>query len=285
MANLPARAIDRVICRNLGKLRKPGVLTVRPGFEIAGHQLTGRSAIVATVQQKRNDLSRRDLLPTRIAGVPVDVREATAHQRLRAHDPASARLLQAFGRPEEVDPEWPLERELPSGQLLTGKDSEHQRALQRHAMHQPTVAKTMAAQQSRPQLPYVAPAGASLVPMETTTTITVHVSPDAGFTQLSSFLEQTRESLVVGIYDFTSGPIVIDSSAVVISSQNFSPEGVRQNRDAGVIIESPAVARYFEEIFLSDWNTRAKPFAPAAAGTRKTGRSAPAAARKTVRRR
>jgi len=58
---------------------------------------------------------------------------------------------------------------------------------------------------------------------------------------------------------------VIDSSTVVVSSQNFSPEGVRQNRDAGVIIESPAVARYFEQVFRADWNTRAKPFAPRAA--------------------
>lgn len=194
MANLSERAIDRVIRQNLGKLRKPGVLTVRPGFEIAGHQLTGRSAIVATVQQKRTDLSRRDLLPTRIAGAPVDVREATAHQRLRARDPAAAELTQAFGRPEEVDPAWALERELPSGKLL--------------AARQPAVAKTMSAQQSKPQIPYVAAAGTPLTPMQTVTTITAHVSPDAGFTQLSSFLDQTQKSLVIGMYDFTSGPIL-----------------------------------------------------------------------------
>jgi phosphatidylserine/phosphatidylglycerophosphate/cardiolipin synthase-like enzyme len=572
MANLPERAIDRVIRQNLGKLRKPGVLTVRPGFEIAAHQLTGRSAIVATVQQKRTDLARQDLLPTRIAGVPVDVREATAHQRLRARDPAAAKLTQAFGRPEDVDPDWPRERELPSGKLLTDNSSNHQHALQRNAVHQPAVAKTMSARQSKPQIPYVAAAGALLAPIRTVTTITAHVSPDAGFTQLSSFLKQTQKSLVLGMYDFTSGPIleifkqvltapktlqmvldnpplngtanqsdtetvtelqsalgtraavaraltrgdtfaadwmfpsayhikvivrddtafwlssgnlnnsnqpdpalpapktedrdwhviiedpqlaklfaayldqdyqsaashqatpnpvvaealsvanakldaerspapapadaarkaavpfapqvfkgitvtitplltpdpgappsageyltkmtaliqsakkslyvqlqyieaataadyqsllqtiadrvtagvdvrliedrengekwaekmkqtgvdltanialqssvhnkgfVIDSSTVVVSSQNFSPEGVRQNRDAGVIIESPAVAQYFEQVFLADWNTRAKPFAPSAAGTRKAKKSASAATRKAVRR-
>jgi len=54
---------------------------------------------------------------------------------------------------------------------------------------------------------------------------------------------------------------VIDSSIVVVSSQNFSPSGVQTNRDAGVIIESPLIAQYFEPIFLSDWN-RLKPFAP-----------------------
>jgi phosphatidylserine/phosphatidylglycerophosphate/cardiolipin synthase-like enzyme len=61
---------------------------------------------------------------------------------------------------------------------------------------------------------------------------------------------------------------VIDSSIVVISSQNFSPEGVRFNRDAGVIIESAPIAQYFEKVFLSDWTGRAKPFAPRAARIR-----------------
>ncbi|HEX3844628.1 MAG TPA: phospholipase D-like domain-containing protein, partial [Steroidobacteraceae bacterium] len=75
---------------------------------------------------------------------------------------------------------------------------------------------------------------------------------------------------------------VIDSSTVVVSSQNFSPEGVRQNRDAGVIIASPAVAQYFERVFLADWNTRAKPFVPSTAAKRKAKKSRPAARRKTA---
>jgi phosphatidylserine/phosphatidylglycerophosphate/cardiolipin synthase-like enzyme len=61
---------------------------------------------------------------------------------------------------------------------------------------------------------------------------------------------------------------VIDSNVVVVSSQNFSPEGVRLNRDAGVIIESAPIAQYFEKVFLSDWTGRAKPFAPKAARIR-----------------
>jgi phosphatidylserine/phosphatidylglycerophosphate/cardiolipin synthase-like enzyme len=221
MGKSAERAIDRVIRQNLGKLRKPGVLTVRPGFEIAGHQLTGRAAIVATVQQKKTDLSRQDLLPARIAGIPVDVREATAHQRLRARDPAAAKLTQAFGRPEEIDPDWPLERELPSGKLLTDNGSGHQRALQRHAASQPTVVKTMSAQQSRPQIPYVPATGTPLAPLQTVTTITTHVSPDAGFTQLNSFLEQTQKSLVIGMYDFTSGPILETFKQVLIAPKTL----------------------------------------------------------------
>jgi phosphatidylserine/phosphatidylglycerophosphate/cardiolipin synthase-like enzyme len=58
---------------------------------------------------------------------------------------------------------------------------------------------------------------------------------------------------------------VIDSSIVVVSSQNFSPAGVRQNRDAGVIIENEKIAQYFEQVFLSDLKNKAKKFAPKAA--------------------
>jgi phosphatidylserine/phosphatidylglycerophosphate/cardiolipin synthase-like enzyme len=58
---------------------------------------------------------------------------------------------------------------------------------------------------------------------------------------------------------------VVDSQTVVVSSQNFSPAGIRLNRDAGLIIESEGIAKYFGPIFLSDWNQRGKRFAPAEA--------------------
>jgi phosphatidylserine/phosphatidylglycerophosphate/cardiolipin synthase-like enzyme len=58
---------------------------------------------------------------------------------------------------------------------------------------------------------------------------------------------------------------VIDSRIVVVSSQNFSGEGVRQNRDAGVIIENERIAQYFEAVFLTDLKSKAKKFAPTAA--------------------
>ena len=51
--------------------------------------------------------------------------------------------------------------------------------------------------------------------------------------------------------------IVVDSKAVMVSSQNYSADGVRFNRDAGLIIYHPKVAKYFEQIFLYDWESRA----------------------------
>jgi phosphatidylserine/phosphatidylglycerophosphate/cardiolipin synthase-like enzyme len=61
---------------------------------------------------------------------------------------------------------------------------------------------------------------------------------------------------------------VIDSSVVVVSSQNFSPDGIQFNRDAGVIIESAPVAQYFESVFLADWTNKAKPFVAKSSGAR-----------------
>src|SRR5215470_12554533 len=100
-SQFPAQAIDHVIQKHLTKLRKPGVLTVRPGAEITGHQLTGRPAIGATVHTKKStgEIPRGELLPDKIEKFPVDVREATAHQRLRAVDPAAATLTELHARP------------------------------------------------------------------------------------------------------------------------------------------------------------------------------------------
>ncbi len=47
--------------------------------------------------------------------------------------------------------------------------------------------------------------------------------------------------------------MVVDSQTVVVSSQNWSPMGTGDNRDAGLIIYNADAARYFEQIFLHDW--------------------------------
>jgi phosphatidylserine/phosphatidylglycerophosphate/cardiolipin synthase-like enzyme len=51
--------------------------------------------------------------------------------------------------------------------------------------------------------------------------------------------------------------IVVDSKIAVVSSQNWSGDGVQFNRDAGLIMHSPAVAKFYEQIFLYDWENRA----------------------------
>ncbi len=51
--------------------------------------------------------------------------------------------------------------------------------------------------------------------------------------------------------------IVVDSKAVLVSSQNYSADGVRFNRDAGLIVRHAGVAAYYEQVFLHDWDNRA----------------------------
>jgi phosphatidylserine/phosphatidylglycerophosphate/cardiolipin synthase-like enzyme len=243
-AALTPAAIDRTIRQHLPKLRKPGVLTVRPGFEIADHQLTGKQAIVATVHTKSHDLPADQLLPDAIGKIPVDVREATPHQRLRASDPAAAAITQTFGRPEEKASIWPLEREMPSGRLLTSPKSKTQQALLAYAKQQPVVAKAVKAHAAKQTIKYTAPANRPLNPITTTTTITAHVSPDAGFTTLTTFLQATKQSLVIGMYDFTSGPILALFKSVLTRAKtlqmvldNPPPNETRNQLDSQTVQE------------------------------------------------
>jgi phosphatidylserine/phosphatidylglycerophosphate/cardiolipin synthase-like enzyme len=208
-----AREIDQTIQKNLAKLRKPGVLTVRPGFEITGQQLTGKQAIVATVHTKKKpaDIARGDLLPEQIGKFPVDVREASAHQRLRVVDPASAALSELHARPEERDPTWPLEREMPSGKLIDDPASDTQTAFAQSKTTQPAIHRAISAHAAKQRLNYTPPADApALDRRQVNTTITLAVSPDAGYATLSKYLAATQHSLVIGMYDFTSGSLLKD---------------------------------------------------------------------------
>jgi len=47
--------------------------------------------------------------------------------------------------------------------------------------------------------------------------------------------------------------IIIDSKIVVVTSVNWSDEGVRENREAGVVIVSKNVATFYESVFKYDW--------------------------------
>lgn len=51
--------------------------------------------------------------------------------------------------------------------------------------------------------------------------------------------------------------IVVDGKTVLVSSQNWSADGVLRNRDAGVIIEHQGIAQYFQQIFMHDWTNLA----------------------------
>jgi len=48
--------------------------------------------------------------------------------------------------------------------------------------------------------------------------------------------------------------IIVDSEIVLISSINWSPTSLTDNREAGLIIENADVAVYYEELFDHDWD-------------------------------
>lgn len=56
--------------------------------------------------------------------------------------------------------------------------------------------------------------------------------------------------------------IIVDGETVLISSANWSGDGVLRNRDAGLIIEDAEIAGYYADVFLHDWDNRASAFIP-----------------------
>jgi phosphatidylserine/phosphatidylglycerophosphate/cardiolipin synthase-like enzyme len=76
---------------------------------------------------------------------------------------------------------------------------------------------------------------------------------------------------------------VIDGKTVVVSSQNFSQAGIYENRDAGVILESPQIAQYFGPIFNADWSGALPFVAKNAAGTKGAKKAEKAVSKKPAK--
>lgn len=52
--------------------------------------------------------------------------------------------------------------------------------------------------------------------------------------------------------------VIVDGKIVLISSINWSPTSLRENREVGVLIKNEHVAQYYEEIFNYDWQLAAE---------------------------
>jgi cardiolipin synthase A/B len=52
--------------------------------------------------------------------------------------------------------------------------------------------------------------------------------------------------------------VIVDDQYVLVSSINWNSNSPNFNREAGVIIDHPGVARYFLDVFEDDWNSMAK---------------------------
>ena len=183
----PLSSISRLIARRLDTFRLPGVLSVRPGFQLVDGWVTATPAIVVTV-----DGEPPHGLPSEVGGHPVDVRVASPRKRAALMDPASVAASGVTAPDEGKVPEF--EDEV----VVAARPAE--------ASAPSPDAVTEAARKQ--QLPYSPPAGVPLAPVSGELTVELAASPDAGWGQLSSFLDATEGELVIGLYDFTSSHVL-----------------------------------------------------------------------------
>jgi len=184
--------IDQVVVANPQAFKKKGALTVRPGYKITGGWITKQPAIVVTVEEKRADINPQDTVPPTVGGYPTDVRQATAIQKLRYMNPQLHATVTATARPEYAQPEFPLERDAQTGRPLKTA----------------AAPASVAALRKKPAVAYTPAPGASLAAVTGKMSITCHASPDAGWLELSKFLQGIQGQLTVGMYDFTSAHVL-----------------------------------------------------------------------------
>lgn len=53
--------------------------------------------------------------------------------------------------------------------------------------------------------------------------------------------------------------MVIDGETLLVGSHNWTNEGTQLNRDASLLMRDKSLARYYEKVFLHDWDKLAKP--------------------------
>jgi hypothetical protein len=214
-----ATVIDQVISQHLGDLAKPGVLSVRPGYQMAGGWLTKKPAIVVTVDKKSDDVPPSDRLPETLGGFAVDVREAGPMERLRAQNPTLYAAVAAHAAPELALPQFALERDITGRRLAPLEE-----------------AAAAARAPAKPNLPYTPPANAPLQAIVDTFTLTCHASPDAGWPQLKSFFAGVKSRLTVGMYDFTSAHILQTLRASLTAKKHLN-----------LVLDHPAADRTLDQ--------------------------------------
>ncbi|MFN7995886.1 MAG: hypothetical protein U0Q18_19905 [Bryobacteraceae bacterium] len=198
--------IAEVIRTNLVALSKPGVISARPGYKAVGGWLTRKPAIVVTVRHKADPPSPTAALPIKIDGFPIDVREASPVEKLRADAPQRFAELAATGRAEARLPAFDGELQVESGSSFVSTP----------------VPEAFAARAAKPEIDYTGPAGVSLDPVTEPMAIICHASPDAGWPQLKAFFGQVQSGLTVGMYDFTSAHILSGLTASLAASQELT---------------------------------------------------------------
>ena len=185
------QAVGPVLARHLDEFAMPGVLSVRPGRLLQDGRITMTPAIVVNVEAERlRELA--SALPKTVEGLPVDVRPAGVMKRMRTDDPARFAALGDV-RHELRQPEFANE---------TFFDARGR------PLSQSPLQPLLAARPAKKQIEYTPAPDATLDEVTEDVTLLLHVSPEAGWAQLSAFLLGVQQELMVGLYDFTSAHIL-----------------------------------------------------------------------------
>jgi phosphatidylserine/phosphatidylglycerophosphate/cardiolipin synthase-like enzyme len=181
--------IDQVIHTHLPELQKPGALSVRPGYQFTNGWITGQAAIIVTVDKKKTHIAAADRLPVSLGGFPVDVEQATPLQAQRLTRPAKFFVDAARVAPEQRPAAPPMERTMSGASI-------------------PAPPRRLLPDSAQPEIAYTPAPGVALAPVTATVTVQCFASPDQGWPHLEAFLNATRHTLTVGMYDFTSKHIL-----------------------------------------------------------------------------
>ena len=180
-----------VIFSNAVALTLPGILSVRPGLHFGPEGFTNERVVV--VKATPNTVAGlRGKIPQNYGDVRVEVRAADPLERLRVRS-STTYLQVAAARHELRAPVFDDALYL-DGAGTTVDDAT-------------VAAATLGAQVAKRQIDYAPPPNVSLEPLTDTLTMVLHVSPDAGWSELSRFLEANAGDLVVGMHDFTSAHV------------------------------------------------------------------------------
>ena len=182
--------VGATIAKNEAEFRKPGVISVRPGYKLDNGWPVGDPIIVASVSSAHGGLSLTGL-PRLVDGVPVELREASPTHLLRTQNPEAFAALQDSALDEERLPVFP-------GEVDFTADGVSMAA---------SVAEA-AAKAKKPEIDYTGVPGKPLDPVTATFQLTCHASPDAGWPTLKDFFGRIERTLTVGLYDFTSAHIL-----------------------------------------------------------------------------
>ena len=191
--NVSYETVRAAIFSNAVSLTLPGILSVRPGLHFGAQGFTNERVVVVKADPERLAELVDQIPPTMDGDIRVEVRAADPLERLRAKSGATY-LQVASARHELRAPVFDDALYL-DGTGTTVDDAT-------------VAAATMSGQVAKRRIEYAPPANASLDAITEPVTLVLHVSPDAGWAELSKFLSTNGGDLVVGMHDFSSAHVL-----------------------------------------------------------------------------